>query len=143
MSQQPIERPQLLTWGIILMAAKSVFALFLLGFFMLLTLFGFGVGLAESRGDEVFPILAIGTMVEVILFFIALLQIVSLIACRGAWKLSRFWLITLMVLSAVSVIDANVIGVAIAALVIIGGTQVIERERSESAPAQPAQSTST
>lgn len=126
---QLVERPTLLTWGIILMAAKSAFFFLLL----FLSLFGvpilFGIGAADAPGDDWIAVVLVGFLFELFVFVLAGFQLLSLYACKKSWDLSRTWLFVLMVLAAMSVFDATIVGLPIAALVIVGGVQALERTK--------------
>ena len=138
---QIAERPDMLTWGIILLAAKSAITLFFLTIAMVFVPVVFGVGAAEAPGDDAIPVVLVGMFGEFILFILAGLQVVALYACKRAWDKSRTWLIVVMILAALSAIDPTFIGLAVAALVIVGGVQALERtkEKEEAQGAPPAQ----
>lgn len=125
----PAERPTILTWGIILMAAKSAFYLLVLMIGLVGVPVIFGIGALDSRGDEFVPIVLIGGLFEFVLFLVLLLQVLGLYACKRAWESSRTWLIVLMVLAGLSAIDSGPIGIIIAGLTIVGGIQVLERAK--------------
>ena len=124
-----VERPTLLTVGIILMAAKSAMMLLFTGIAAVAVPFIFGIGALESHGDEFIPILFVGGLAEFIVFILLMLQFIGLLACYKSWQGSRGWTILLMVLSGLSLIDANIFGVVIGAVTIIGGVQALERSR--------------
>jgi hypothetical protein len=145
---QIAERPQLLTWGILLMAAKSAFFLLLLTIGMVAVPVVFGIGAVEARGDDAVPIVLVGMLAEFVVFLLAALQLFSLYACRKAWDRSRTWLIILMVLAGLSVFDSSIVGIIIAGMTIIGGVQALERSKEldvaggpEQAPGPEAQPT--
>ncbi len=133
---QIVERPQILTWGIILMAAKSAVYLLLLTIGLVGVPIIFGIGAAESRGDEAVAVVLIGLLAEFTLFIFVLLQLFGLYACKRTWELSRTWLIVLMVLAGISALDSGPIGLAIAGLTIVGGIQAMERSKIEGGPAE-------
>jgi len=139
----PVERPTILTWGIILMAAKSAFFLLLLMIGLVGVPVIFGIGALESHGDEFFPIVLIGGLFEFVLFMIVVLQLLGLYACKRAWESSRTWLIVLMVLAGLSALDSGPIGLIIAGLTIVGGIQVLERSKLATPPNQPASPVNT
>ena len=128
------ERPTILTWGIILMAAKSAFFLLLLMIGLVGVPIIFGIGAVEERGDDAFAIVLVGCFIEFIVFLFALLQVVALYACKRAWENSRNWLIVLMVLAGLSALDSGPIGLAVAGLTIVGGIQLMERTKEEASP---------
>ena len=63
---QLVERPQILTWGIILMAAKSALYLLLLMIGLVGVPIIFGLGAADSRGDDAVGIVLVGCFIEFI-----------------------------------------------------------------------------
>ena len=105
----------------------------------------FGIGVAESRGDDAAAIFFVGLFVEFVLGALALLKLVSLYACKRAWERSRTWLIVLMILAGMWVFSSGPVGILVAGLTIVGGIQALERspapareENSESPPAPAA-----
>lgn len=98
----------------------------------------FGIGAADSRGDDAVGIVLVGCFIEFILFLFVLLQLLGLYACKRAWESSRNWLIVLMVLAGLSALDSGPIGLAIAGLTIVGGIQSLERTKEQGEIEVPA-----
>ncbi len=132
---QVTERPQTLTWGIILMAAQSAFVLLLLMLGLVVVPIIFGFAAIESHGDDAAAAVIIGALIEFVLFFFASLQLLGLYACKRAWENSRNWLIVLMVLAGFSALNSGPLGLGIAGLAIVGGIQHMERTKEVTDPA--------
>lgn len=128
-----LERPALLTFGIVVNAIHAAFMVLVAGFLFLGALGA--TGLTMSALPVLWPFsLLLGLGAFVLLVYVAFYLFV-LAVCWRSWDGSRPWLWTLVVLSLIGIANTGPFSVVIGILTIVGALQYLRIFDSRAQPA--------
>ncbi len=124
----PMNRPGLLTFGIICSAIHAILALAVVAFLTLGSVVVGGIGAAASVGEGLAALPVIGGLLGLGMIFLlplGLFYLVVLASCWGSWHGERGWLWAFTVFSFLGLINTGPISLVIGLCAIIGALMAL------------------
>lgn len=122
----PLERPLLLTLGLVLQALSAVLATFLYSLGGLVAAGVLGISLAEVAFLQVWPLSQLAGLGALAFGFAAGFHIFLLYTCWRAWEGERTWLWALIAASLCGLASTGLVSMAAGLVTVLGAWQQLE-----------------